>query len=42
MKISSNYSITQLFVSKKITIVVDNQPLFINVPVLRDLYEDNK
>lgn len=42
MKISSNYSITQLFVSKKITIVVDNKPLFINIPILRDLYEDNK
>ena len=43
MTIENNYSITQLFVKKEINILVDKKQTFtLRVPVIRDLYEDNK
>lgn len=42
MNIKSNYSITQLFVTKDITITVDSKSITMHLPTLRDLYEDLK
>lgn len=42
MDIKSNYSITQLFVTKDITITVDGRSILLHLPTLRDLYEDLK
>ncbi len=42
MTINSNYSITQLFASKEITVIVDNKSFKLEIPTLRDLYEDTK
>lgn len=43
MTIENNYSITQLFVKKEIKILIDKKQTFtLKVPVIRDLYEDNK
>lgn len=43
MIIENNYSITQLFVKKEIKVVIDKKKSFIiKVPIIRDLYDDNK
>lgn len=41
MVIQSNYSITQLFVSKDITLNIDGQNVLIHLPCLRDFYSNN-
>lgn len=40
MQLTSNYNITQLFVSRDITIMVDNQTLIIHLPSVREIYRD--
>lgn len=41
MEISNNYSITQLFAKKEITIIVDKRNFIIlKIPTLRDFFED--
>ena len=42
MVINSNYSITQLFANKEITVTVDNKSFKLKIPTLRDLYDDTK
>lgn len=38
MTIKDNYSITDLFFQKKVTIFVDNQSFVLRVPTLADFY----
>jgi len=40
VQLTSNYNITQLFVSRDITIMVDNQTLIIHLPSVREIYRD--
>lgn len=40
MQLTSNYNITQLFVSRDITIMIDNQTLIIHLPSVREIYRD--
>lgn len=43
MTIENNYSITQLFATKNITITIDRKQSFeLRVPVIRDLFEDTR
>lgn len=43
MLIENNYSITQLFISKEIIIIVDKKQSFnLKVPVIKDLYTDTQ
>jgi len=43
MQITTNYSITRLFISKEIRFLIDNKTSFIlKVPVIRDFYEDEE
>ena len=42
MTITNNYSITQLFVTKDVSIIVDSKRITMHLPTLRDLYEDMK
>ena len=38
MKITDNYSITTLFITKNINIYCDNKIIKLNVPTIKDLY----
>lgn len=42
MDIKNNYSLTQLFATKDITIWVDGKSFLMHLPTLRDLYKDTR